>query len=154
MDKARVKPIDQVRIIVGDITKRSTVFRIQEELERSGFINDEIVVLADCSPNVSGNWVTDHARQIWLSETALGIANYFQATKFVTKVFQGEQLSSFLQKIRRNFGEVKEFKPPTSRKRSAEMYIIATKRIVRQNDNGLFNEGDLEVGNNTDMIEP
>lgn len=154
MDKARVKPIDQVRIIIGDITKRSTVFRIQEELEQSGFIKEEIVVLADCSPNVSGNWATDHARQIWLSETALGIANYFQAAKFITKVFQGEQLSSFLQKIRQSFEDVKEFKPPTSRKRSAEMYVIATKRIKGEGDIGLFNERILEVGNNTDMNEP
>jgi 23S rRNA (uridine2552-2'-O)-methyltransferase len=153
VDKSRVKPIDQVTIIIGDITKRSTVVQIQDELERSGTINYETVVLADCSPNVSGHWSTDHARQIWLSEVALGIANYFQATKFVTKVFQGEQLSVFLRKISKVYSKVKEFKPPTSRKRSAEMYVIATNRIISPNDSKLFDDRRLELGDNNDMIE-
>lgn len=153
VDKARVKPIAQISIVTGDITKRSTVVRIREELERTGTMKNEIVVLADCSPNVSGHWSTDQARQIWLSEVALGIANYFQAAKFVTKVFQGEQLSRFLRKIRNDFQEVKEFKPPTSRKRSAEMYVIATKRMQTNKKKWIFNENNLELGNDTEMNE-
>ncbi len=129
VDLARIKTIYGVKTIIkGDISHQSTVFQIQETVEKYHSPSQKIVVLADCSPNVSGNWPTDHAIQIWLSEVALGISNYFLANKFVTKVFQGELSSQFIGKIKHFYEEVKIYKPPTSRKASAEVYIIAQKR--------------------------
>ncbi|UCE13320.1 MAG: RlmE family RNA methyltransferase [Candidatus Heimdallarchaeota archaeon] len=143
IDLARVKPIPNITgIIKGDITKLTTVHRLQESLEQSGAHKNEIIVLSDCSPNVSGHWVTDHARQVYLAEVSLGIANYFLAEKFLTKVFQGEYLEELIQKIRTFYQNVKAFKPPTSRKQSAETYIIATKRkdigTIQHNQNYLI----------------
>lgn len=124
-----MKPIPKItEIIQGDITKLSTIQKLQESIERSCPEENEIIVLADCSPNVSGHWTTDHSRQIWLTEVALGISNYFLANKFITKVFQGEFLEELLQKIKTFYLNVKIFKPPTSRKESAETYIIAADR--------------------------
>jgi 23S rRNA (uridine2552-2'-O)-methyltransferase len=126
VDIARVKPIPKItEIIKGDITGLKTILQIQKTLEKYEAEDNEIIVLADCSPNVSGHWSTDHSRQIWLAEAALGISNYFLAEKFVTKVFQGEHYQEFLTKIKGSYQDVKTYKPPTSRKGSAEMYIIA-----------------------------
>ncbi|MHA2203706.1 MAG: RlmE family RNA methyltransferase [Candidatus Hodarchaeales archaeon] len=126
VDIARIKSIPNItEIIKGDITKLQTILQIQKSLENHGADTNEIIVLADCSPNVSGHWSTDHARQIWLAENALGISNYFLAKKFLTKVFQGEEYQELLEKIKGSYQDVKAYKPPTSRKQSAEIYIIA-----------------------------
>ncbi len=126
VDIARVKAIPNITdIIKGDIAKLSTVLQLQRSIEKYR-VNNEITVLADCSPNVSGHWATDHARQVWLAEVALGISNYFLAEKFLTKVFEGEYLPELLQKIKASYNKIKIFKPATSRKESAETYIIAT----------------------------
>ncbi|MHA1977937.1 MAG: SAM-dependent methyltransferase [Candidatus Hodarchaeales archaeon] len=129
VDLARIKPLQGInKIIKGDITHQSTVLKIRETVEVYRSTYQNIVVLADCSPNVSGNWPTDHAIQIWLSEVALGISNYFLASKFVSKAFQGELFTQFIDKIKNYYEEVKISKPPTSRKTSAEVYVIAQKR--------------------------
>ncbi|MFX0084152.1 MAG: SAM-dependent methyltransferase [Candidatus Hodarchaeota archaeon] len=132
VDLARIKPIPHItEIIKGDITKISTIVQLQECLKKHGSEEKEIVVLADCSPNVSGHWLTDHARQIWLAEVALGISNYFLAEKFLTKVFQGQLFKKYILKIKNVYKIVKIHKPETSRKRSAETYIIASERLNR-----------------------
>ena len=128
VDKARIKPIPNItEIIKGDITELRTILQLQKSLDKYRANINEIIVLADCSPNVSGHWATDHARQIWLTEVALGISNYFLAEKFVTKVFQGEYFQELILKIKASYQNVKIYKPPTSRKKSAEIYIIAIK---------------------------
>jgi 23S rRNA (uridine2552-2'-O)-methyltransferase len=133
VDLARIKPIPGITgIIKGDITDYKTILQLRENIEKVKYHSNEIIVLADCSPNVSGNWSTDHSRQIWLSEVALGIANYFLADTFLTKVFQGELLKDFMKKINSYYGDVKTYKPPTSRKTSSEMYIIAQGRKMTQ----------------------
>lgn len=130
IDLARIKPFPGVnKIIKGDITDTSTILKIRKYVEEKQGEYPELVVLADCSPDVSGNWVTDHARQIWLSEVALGISNYCIANTFLTKIFQGELSKPFIDKIKQHYRNVNSFKPPTSRKASAEMYIIAQKRL-------------------------
>ncbi len=134
VDIARVKAIPNItEIIKGDITKLSTVLQLQRSIEKYR-VNNEIIVLADCSPNVSGHWATDHARQVWLAEVALGISNYFSAEKFITKVFEGEYLLELLQKIKASYNNVKIYKPATSRKESAETYIIATESKNRNKE--------------------
>ena len=50
------------------------------------------------------------------------------ANKFVTKIFQGEYFNDLLQKIDKSYENVNIFKPPTSRTKSAELYVIANKR--------------------------
>ncbi|MHA1994411.1 MAG: SAM-dependent methyltransferase [Candidatus Hodarchaeales archaeon] len=129
VDLARIKPMPGIsNIIKGDITDQSTVLKIREVVERNRSIHKEIVVLADCSPNVSGNWLTDQAIQIWLSEVALGISNYFIAAKFVSKAFQGETFNKFIEEVKTYYEDVKIRKPRSSRRTSAEVYVIAQKR--------------------------
>jgi len=46
----------------------------------------------------------------------------------IIKVFQGEEFENLLKEIKKEFKTVKTTKPPSSRKKSVEMYIIAKKR--------------------------
>jgi len=113
---------DNIRTIVGDVTKRETLERIKKEY--SGRWD---IVLSDLSPNVSGIWEVDHPRQIHLARSALRTASDILDPKgwFVVKVFQGFEYEGFLSEVRKKFKFVKVFKPRASRKGSAEVYIIA-----------------------------
>ena len=85
------------------------------------------VVLSDMSPNISGVWEVDHARQIDLATKALDVARQILCTggNFFTKVFEGDLLNSYIEKVKLYFDEVKLIKPPASRAQSSEMYILA-----------------------------
>ena len=113
---------ENVRTIVGDVTKGETLERIKKVY--SGHWD---IVLSDLSPNVSGIWEVDHPRQIHLARSALRIAADILGPKgwFVVKVFQGFEYEDFLSEARKKFMFVKVFKPRASRRGSAEVYIIA-----------------------------
>ncbi len=85
------------------------------------------VVLSDCAPNVSGNWTVDQATQLMLADRALEIAMKILKEKgwFVVKIFQGSDFPTFYAKVKEHFSFSKLFKPKASRKKSAEIYLIA-----------------------------
>ena len=114
--------LPEVVSVVGDITKEETILQIQDLLQ--GGVD---VLLSDCSPNVSGHWGTDHARQIFLAQKSVSIAARLLSKNgvLISKIFQGDLTKDFIQTIREKFRDVKTFKPKASRKRSAEMYLIA-----------------------------
>ncbi|MHA1188575.1 MAG: SAM-dependent methyltransferase [Candidatus Heimdallarchaeota archaeon] len=69
LDIVYMEPLDNVYVIKGDITDKDTQERLRTII---GVPLD--VVVCDISPKVSGNWSTDHARQIYLSEEALRLS--------------------------------------------------------------------------------
>jgi len=107
--------------IVGDITSSETRDRIAAILPRKAD-----VITSDVSPNVSGIWEVDHARQVDLAEKSLQIAASVlkEDGHFFVKVFQGELFDRFLGTMRRCFSEIKVIKPKASRKESAEIYVL------------------------------
>ena len=123
VDLIDIKPLDFVNVltIVGDITEPETTNRIAAILPRKAD-----VVISDVSPNVSGIWEVDHARQIDLANRSLQIAiSVLRGNgNFFVKVFQGELFNRFLNLMRKSFLEVKVIKPKASRKESAEIYIL------------------------------
>lgn len=122
VDLSEISPLPNVYFIREDITREETLEKI---VKIAGGKID--LVLSDCSPNVSGIWELDHARQIFLAEKALKIAEKIlrRGGKFVVKVFQGDLFNEYLDKVKTVFRNVKVTKPEASRKESAEMYIIA-----------------------------
>lgn len=86
------------------------------------------VVVSDASPNVSGTWELDHARQIELAEHAFGLSQGLlrKGGHFFVKVFQGDLLSAFRRSVENHFRKVKLLRPKACRKESAEMYLLAT----------------------------
>lgn len=123
VDLKPVKPFQQsnVRTIIGDITEHETLQQILDMLPRKAD-----VVISDVSPNISGIWELDHARQIECACKALEIA--LEVLKlggnFFVKVFQGDMLDDFTKKVREHFEEVKVIKPKASRAKSSEMFVL------------------------------
>ena len=124
VDLKPIEPFPQhyVRTIIGDITEQETLPQIQEFLPRKAD-----VVISDASPNISGIWEVDHARQIDLAQQALKIAleTIRPSGNFFVKVFQGDMLDDFVKKVRQHFETVMLIKPEASRAKSSEMFVLA-----------------------------
>ncbi len=114
-------PEDNIKTIIGDITEKETVQAIMEILPRKAD-----VVVSDVSPNISGVWEVDHARQIDCAQAALKIA--LEVLKpdgnFFVKIFEGDMLKEFLGEMKRYFKDVKLIKPKASRAKSSEIFIL------------------------------
>lgn len=122
VDLDKIEPIEGVTFLRGDMTDADTVART---LEACGGVAD--VVISDMSPNISGAYATDHARSIWLSESALAFAEktLVRGGAFVCKVFEGDMFPAYLNKVRAIFEEVGVDHPPASRAASSEVYVVA-----------------------------
>lgn len=85
------------------------------------------IVLSDMAANSCGDARTDHLRIVELLEAALNFASQILANDgvFVGKIFQGGAGGELLQQFKKSFTTVKHFKPDSSRKESAESYIVA-----------------------------
>lgn len=116
-------PERNVRTIIGDITEQETLQQILKFLPRKAD-----AVISDVSPNISGIWEVDHARQIDLAHQALKIAleTLRPSGNFFVKVFQGDMLDVFIEKVKQHFEFVKLIKPMASRAKSSEMFILGT----------------------------
>jgi 23S rRNA (uridine2552-2'-O)-methyltransferase len=123
VDIKPISPIEfpNVRTIVGDITEPETIERIKELLPRQAD-----VVVSDVSPNISGIWEFDHARQVDLARKSMQIATLLLKPRgnFFVKVFQGDMLNEFIGEVKKNFRFVKFVKPKASRAESAEIYVL------------------------------
>jgi 23S rRNA (uridine2552-2'-O)-methyltransferase len=125
VDIAKVKYLDNVECICGDITDDSVKLQIFAKIKELSVKGKVDAILADCSPNVSGNWSTDHNRQIWLAENVLDIAVNLQCNKLVCKVFMGAYFQEFTNTVKKHYRSVRYYKPPPSRKESAEIYLVS-----------------------------
>ena len=85
------------------------------------------VVLSDMAANASGHQQTDHVRIVALAEAAYDFAAdvLAQGGSFVFKVYQGGAEGELLQRLKRDFAEIRHAKPPASRSESAEVYLVA-----------------------------
>jgi 23S rRNA (uridine2552-2'-O)-methyltransferase len=115
-------PQEYVRTIVGDMTEPETPQQILEFLPRKAD-----AVISDASPNISGIWEVDHARQIDLANQALQIAlNILRPSgNFFVKVFEGDMLNDFIKAVEEHFKTVKVVKPQASRVKSSELFVLA-----------------------------
>jgi 23S rRNA (uridine2552-2'-O)-methyltransferase len=120
VDLQPIVSIPGVKFILGDITDENTIEKIKE------YNSNFDVITSDCSPNVSGNWEVDHARQIYLAEISLELCNQLlnKGGNFIVKVFQGEFFKEFIAKMKKMFEKVMISKPDASRKRSSEIYVV------------------------------
>ena len=121
-----LKPISDlsfanVSFIIGDVEKLNCS-DIMQRLPR-----EADVVVSDLSPNVSGNWELDHARQIYLAENSLKLAVDIlrDGGSFLVKAFHGGSLMEFVDKVKAYFRIIRIVKPRATRKRSAEVYVVA-----------------------------
>lgn len=83
-------------------------------------------VICDMSPQVTGNWSVDHARQISLNYSCTKVMDRVLASKgnAVFKVFDGEFSEEFRLYMDGKFAKTKTTKPKASRKPSSELYLV------------------------------
>ena len=124
VDIKPIEPFEEENIItiVADITDPKTIETIRNLLSRPAD-----VVISDVSPKISGIWEVDHARQIDLALSSMKIACGVLKPRgnFFVKVFEGDMLKDFLDKLKERFSVVKLVKPKASRAKSSELYILA-----------------------------
>lgn len=119
VDPRRMEPIPGVRYLHGSVGDPDLGRRLAREARFT-------VVLSDMSPRVSGAYSTDHARSVGLAGDALRLCDTVLASggTFVVKVFAGDLLSELERDLRERFERVVRTKPPASRERSSELYLL------------------------------
>lgn len=107
--------------IKGDFTQKETLEEMQRTLQGKAD-----VIISDAAPQLSGIKDLDQLRSIDLARGVLGISDNILKYKgnMIMKVFQGEGYPELLKDIKKKFKTVKTTKPPSSRKKSGEMYIV------------------------------
>ena len=118
-------PWEYVRTIVADMTDPEMLQHILSFLPRK-----PDVVISDASPNISGVWELDHARQIDLATQALQLALNLLRPRgnFFVKVFEGDLLDGYVKMVKKHFEVIKFVKPKASRAKSSEIYVLAMRK--------------------------
>ena len=121
-----ILPMDEivgVEFIQGDFSDE----KVLEELEARLGSDKPQLVLSDMAPNTTGIADVDHDRSMHLVEVALDFVERALSPggDFLVKVFQGRHFQPFVHRLRSRFATVKVRKPPASRQRSSELYLLA-----------------------------
>jgi 23S rRNA (uridine2552-2'-O)-methyltransferase len=134
IDLQEIEPIAGAELLVGDFLDEDAPDRLRALLDGAAD-----VVLSDMAAASTGHAPTDHLRIMALADAALDFAIEVLAPggAFVAKVLQGGSERGLLETMRRNFTKVAHVKPPSSRKDSAELYVVATGFRGRKENEGM-----------------
>ena len=123
VDLLEMEPVSGATILQGDFMDDAMPGRLSALLGGRADL-----VLSDMAPNTTGHNATDHLRIMALADLALHFAEGMLAEggAFVAKVFQGGSERAMLERMKRSFATVRHAKPPSSRKESSELYVVAT----------------------------
>ncbi len=85
------------------------------------------IVLSDMAAPTTGHRKTDHLRTMHLVEVALDFALQVLPAggHFLSKTFQGGTETELLNLMKQNFKSIHHIKPPASRDKSVELYLLA-----------------------------
>ena len=127
IDLLPVDPIDGVTIFEMDFMDDAAPQRLIEALGRAPNL-----VMSDMAANTVGHQQTDHLRTLGLAEAAaeFAIETLAPGGTFIAKVFQGGTDQALLVRLKQAFTTVKHAKPPSSRKGSPELFVIAQGKKV------------------------
>ncbi|WP_428981220.1 RlmE family RNA methyltransferase [Methylopila turkensis] len=123
IDLLEMEPLPGVDFMVLDFLDDAAPDLIRQRLGGKADL-----VLSDMAANTIGHQKTDHLRIVALVEAAALFASEVLAPggAFLAKVFQGGTEGELLAALKRDFSKVIHVKPPSSRKDSAELYVLAT----------------------------
>ena len=121
VDLSYVEEIPGAYLVKANIEDEYLVEEIMSYFERK--VN---AVICDLSPQVSGNWSVDHAKQISLNYDCVKILDKVLSHKgnAVFKVFDGEYSMEFRDFVKKKFSRINLTKPKASRKQSSELYCV------------------------------
>jgi 23S rRNA (uridine2552-2'-O)-methyltransferase len=128
IDLLGVEPVTGVSFIQGDFREDEALHKLEALLE--GRPVD--LVLSDMAPNMSGIELVDQSRVMHLAELTLEFAQRHlkPGGDMLVKVFQGPDFMNYRQAIRGVFGVTHMRKPAASRDRSAEIFLLARKKLA------------------------
>ncbi len=122
LDLLEMDPLPDVTFIQGDFSEEETYQKLMSSTK-----DGVDLVLSDMAPVTIGHRKTDHIRIMDLVEQAV----YFAVDvlkpggAFVAKTLQGAGQNDVLLLLKKHFSKVVHYKPPSSRKESSEMYVVA-----------------------------
>jgi len=124
MDILDMPPIAGVDFIHGDFREPEALSRLEAMLG----VAPVDLVLSDMAPNMSGVDTADQARAMYLSELARDFADAHlrKGGSFLIKLFMGHGFDDYLKDLRGRYTKVSTRKPAASRRRSNEVYALAT----------------------------
>ena len=121
VDIQDIIPIEGVSFINGNIMDEKIIETIKNKLE-----GQTDVVMSDMAPSASGHRNTDQTRALLLAELALDTAIKLlkKDGSFCCKLIRGKGEEEFVGTMRKYFSSIKRYKPKSSRKDSAEIFLI------------------------------
>jgi len=121
IDASYVEDIPGAELLRANIEDESLVDEVLEFFERK-----LDALICDLSPNITGAWSVDHAKQISLNYSCAKIMDQVLRYKgnALFKVFDGEFSNEFRDYLKKKFARVKLTKPKASRKQSSELYFV------------------------------
>ena len=122
VDLLEFDPIRGVNAIVGDFHDNAICEQVRRET-----VGEADIVLSDMGASATGHAATDHLRSAALAELAFEFATEVlkENGAMVVKLLQGAEEATYVAMLRKRFAKVDRIKPPASRDRSAEMYVVA-----------------------------
>ena len=122
IDINSMNPIGDAIIITHDFLADN----INELINRHLGSTKANLIMSDMAAPSCGHPATDHIRIMALCEAAylFAIENLAIDGNFIAKILKGGSEQNLLSELKKSFKIVKHFKPPASRKDSAESYII------------------------------
>ncbi len=124
MDILEMPGIAGVDFIHGDFREDEAVSRLEALIDGASVD----LVLSDMAPNMSGVDSVDQARAMYLSELAVEFADKHlkKGGNFLIKLFMGEGFDAYMKDLKTRYTKVSTRKPAASRRRSNEVYALAT----------------------------
>tara|TARA_Y100000816_G_scaffold12636_1_gene8303 strand:- start:163 stop:774 length:612 start_codon:yes stop_codon:yes gene_type:complete len=124
IDLKKVVKIDKVHHLIGDFLDEKNQILI------SNFFQDKLdLVVSDMAVNTTGNKNLDaiSTGELTLNAMNFSIKYLKKNGSFLSKIFMGSTFNEIVKNAKKNFNEVKIYKPPSSRKDSKESFIICKK---------------------------
>ena len=124
IDLKKVDKIDKVHHLIGDFLDEKNQVLI------SNFFQDKLdLVVSDMAVNTTGNKNLDaiSTGELTLNAMNFSIKYLKKNGSFLSKIFMGSTFNEIVKNAKKNFNEVKIYKPLASRKDSKESFIICKK---------------------------
>ena len=111
-------PESNYKFIKGDITNPNLIKKLR-------YFN---IIISDLSPKTTGIRDLDQLKSFQLSQQALNIAKKHLKNngQLLVKTFQSEDTIHLLKELKKYFNKIRTIKPSSSKKRSKEVYVLAS----------------------------
>jgi tRNA (cytidine32/guanosine34-2'-O)-methyltransferase len=150
IDLQEMTQIDGVDIIVGDITRQTSLIEIMKRAE-DNLID---IVMCDGAPDITGFNEFDVYIQMQLILSAINISIRMLREDgiFISKIFKGKHTNQILQILKKFFKKITIAKPKACRNASFESFLVCEGFFISDISSGLrnneLNEKDIIFLNN------